>query len=155
MTDSGARSAGAVVAGVDSSSGSAAALALAAREAAYRGAPLIAVQAYAGELSGRSAHPPGTREADGERAEAQRRLRATACEALGAAADRAELRVVRGLAGRSIVDVARQCRAQLIVLAAHGSTSLLLGTVSQYVLRKAPCPVLIVPADQLMALSGA
>jgi nucleotide-binding universal stress UspA family protein len=35
--------------------------------------------------------------------------------------------------------------AQLIVLAGRGSTSMLLGTVSQYVLRKAPCPVLVVP----------
>ena len=35
--------------------------------------------------------------------------------------------------------------AQLLVLAGRGSASMLLGTVSQYVLRKAPCPVLVVP----------
>ncbi|HEV3067010.1 MAG TPA: universal stress protein [Streptosporangiaceae bacterium] len=40
---------------------------------------------------------------------------------------------------------ARKVNAQLIVLAGRGSTSMLLGTVSQYVLRKAPCPVLVVP----------
>jgi nucleotide-binding universal stress UspA family protein len=31
------------------------------------------------------------------------------------------------------------------VLATRGSVSLLLGTVSQYVLRRATCPVLVVP----------
>jgi nucleotide-binding universal stress UspA family protein len=53
---------------------------------------------------------------------------------------------VAGIAGRQIVEAAREARAQLIVLATRGSMSLLLGTVSQYVLRKAPCPVLVVPA---------
>ena len=49
-------------------------------------------------------------------------------------------------AGRKIVETANKVNAQLIVLATRGSTSMLLGTVSQYVLRKAPCPVLVVPA---------
>jgi nucleotide-binding universal stress UspA family protein len=57
-----------------------------------------------------------------------------------------ELLVVAGTAGRQIVEAAREVRAQLIVLATRGSMSMLLGTVSQYVLRKAPCPVLVVPA---------
>ena len=43
------------------------------------------------------------------------------------------------------MDTARKVNAQLIVLAGRGSTSMLLGTVSQFVLRKAPCPVLVVP----------
>ena len=30
----------------------------------------------------------------------------------------------------------------------RGSTSMLLGTVSQYVLRRAPCPVLVAPEGQ-------
>ena len=45
----------------------------------------------------------------------------------------------------NLVDTARKLNAQLIVLAGRGSTSMLLGTVSQYVLRRAPCPVLVVP----------
>jgi nucleotide-binding universal stress UspA family protein len=49
------------------------------------------------------------------------------------------------LAGRRLVETAQRLNAQLIVLASRGSTSMLLGTVSQYVLRKAPCPVLVVP----------
>jgi nucleotide-binding universal stress UspA family protein len=54
---------------------------------------------------------------------------------------------VLGLAGRKIVETAQRINAQLIVLATRGSPSLL-GTVSQYVLRKAPCPVLVVPAHR-------
>ena len=47
--DEGAPGGEAVVVGVDGSEASRAAIALAAREARYRGAPLIAVQAYSGE----------------------------------------------------------------------------------------------------------
>jgi nucleotide-binding universal stress UspA family protein len=52
---------------------------------------------------------------------------------------------VAGLAGRALVEVARELNAQLIVLASHGATSMLPGSVTQYLLRRAPCPVLIVP----------
>lgn len=156
----------AVVVGVDGSRGSVAAIALAAREARYRNAPLIAVQAYAGERlldvppeeEAPACVPADVERADRERAERERaaaesRLRETVRDALGDQADQVQLRIVLGLAGRRIVEIARQARAQLIVLAAHGSTSMLLGTVSQYVLRKAPCPVLVVPAEQRMALA--
>src|SRR5437764_1386096 len=52
----------AVVVGVDGSDASRAAIALAAREARYRGAPLIAVQAYSGErtLGAPAARPLST-----------------------------------------------------------------------------------------------
>ena len=40
---------------------------------------------------------------------------------------------------------AERANAQLIVLAARQGMSKVLGTVSQYVLRNAPCPVLTVP----------
>ncbi len=54
-----------------------------------------------------------------------------------------------GWPGRKLVETAQKVNAQLLVLAGRGSASMLLGTVSQYVLRKAPCPVLVVPeADQ-------
>ncbi len=81
-----------------------------------------------------------------QRTAAESSLRNLVSEALGKQADHVELRVVAGIAGRQIVEAAREARAQLIVLATRGSMSLLLGTVSQYVLRKAPCPVLVVPA---------
>ena len=50
-----------------------------------------------------------------------------------------------GLAGRKLLETAQRVNAQLIVLAGRGSAFMLLGTVSQYVLREAPCPVLVVP----------
>ena len=81
-----------------------------------------------------------------ERALALSSLRHVVSAALGAGqAERVQLRVVAGTAGRQILETAREARAQLIVLATRGSVSLLLGTVSQYVLRRAPCPVLVVP----------
>jgi nucleotide-binding universal stress UspA family protein len=64
---------------------------------------------------------------------------------VGDEAGRFELRTALGLAGWNLVDTARKVKAQLIVLAGRGSTSVLLGTVSQYVPRRAPCPVPVVP----------
>jgi len=80
-----------------------------------------------------------------ERLVAETALRDAVAAALGDEADRVELRTALGLAGRSLVDTAHRVNAQLIVLAGRGSTSMLLGTVSQYVLRRAHCPVLVVP----------
>lgn len=138
-----------VVVGVDGSAGSQTAIRLAAQEAGYRQAALIAVMAYGRErVLGVPAGQPATAPAtpgDG-RAVAQSILRDALIDALGTQADHVECRVVAGTAGRQLVEAARELGAQLIVLATRGSMSLLLGTVSQYVLRKAPCPVLIVPA---------
>ena len=139
----------AVVVGVDGSDASRAAIALAAREARYRGAPLIAVQAYSGErtLGAPAVRPLSTlRTADDERVDAEVSVREAVRDALGDQADGVEVRAILGLAGRKIVETANKVNAQLIVLPTRGSTSMLLGTVSQYVLRKAHCPVLVVPA---------
>ena len=155
------RQTNAIVVGVDGSDCSCArtAILVAAREARYRDAPLIAVQAYGGErtLVGPAARagPTLRTPADDERMRAESSLREALRDALGDLADRVEVRAVLGLAGRRIVEIAHKVNAQLIVLATRGSTSLLIGTVSQYVLRKAPCPVLIVPAGSPMALSAA
>jgi nucleotide-binding universal stress UspA family protein len=138
-----------VVVGVDGSGASRAAIALAAREARYRGAPLIAVQAYRGEatLGAPAARPLfSPRTAEDERIDTEMSLRQSVRDVLGEQADRVEVRAILGLAGRKIVETANKVNAQLIVLPIRGSTSMLLGTVSQYVLRKAPCPVLVVPA---------
>jgi nucleotide-binding universal stress UspA family protein len=138
----------AVVVGVDGSQRSVAAIRLAAEEANYRAARLIAVQAYSGEraLAAPAAEPmPTMRTTDDERIVAESTLRDAVRDALGDQADRVELRAVLGLAGRKLVETARKANAQLIVLASRGSTSMLMGTVSQYVLRHAPCPVLVVP----------
>ncbi|HLX51478.1 MAG TPA: universal stress protein [Streptosporangiaceae bacterium] len=140
----------AVLVGVDDSGASPAAIALAAQEANYRRAPLVVVRAYSGERPlGASAvrRLSVIRTAEDERAEAESYLRAAIREVLGDQADGVEVLTVLGLAGRKIVETAQRINAQLIVLATRDSPSLL-GTVSQYVLRKAPCPVLVVPAHR-------
>lgn len=140
----------AVLVGVDDSDAARAAISLAAQEASYRKAPLVAVRAYSGErpLGAPTVRPlPVQRTAEDERTEAESYLREAVREALGDQADGVEVLAVLGLAGRKIVETAQRINAQLIVLAARGSPSLL-GTVSQYVLRKAPCPVLVVPAHR-------
>jgi len=140
----------AVVVGVDGSDSSRAAIVLAARWARDRDVPLIAVQAYSGErtLTAPAAHlaPTLCTPAEDERVHAESNLRDALRDALGDLADGVEVRAVLGLAGRRIVETAHRVNAQLIVLATRGSTSMLMGTVNQYVLRKAPCPVLMVPA---------
>jgi nucleotide-binding universal stress UspA family protein len=144
MTQPGATSA--IVVGVNGSDASRLAIEQAAREAELRNAPLIAVRAYSGERAPAAQPVSAVRTAEDERLEAESLLRDAIREVLGDRADTVEVRAVLGLAGRKIVETAHKVNAQLIVLATHGSRSMLLGTVSQYVLRKAPCPVLIVPA---------
>jgi nucleotide-binding universal stress UspA family protein len=138
-----------VLVGIDGSARSRSAIRLAAEEADYRGAELIAVMAYSGEraLGAPASRPVATlRTADDERIVAEAALRDTVVDALGGdQAEKVQLRTVLGLAGRSLIETAVDVNAQLIVLASRGSASMLLGTVSQYVLRRAPCPVLVVP----------
>jgi nucleotide-binding universal stress UspA family protein len=137
-----------VVVGVEGGGGSRSAIKMAAQEARFRDAPLIAVMAYSGERmpAAPAARPVATlRTPADERSATESALRDAVVDALGDEADKVELRTALGLAGRNLIDTARKVNAQLIVLAGRGSTSMLLGTVSQYVLRKAPCPVLVVP----------
>jgi nucleotide-binding universal stress UspA family protein len=137
-----------IVVGVDGTGKSQATIQAAAQEARCRDATLIAVMAYSSErpLGAPAARPVATlRTAGDDRLAAETALRDAVSAALGDEADQVELRTALGLAGRNLVDTARKVNAQLIVLAGRGSTSMLLGTVSQYVLRRAPCPVLVVP----------
>lgn len=56
--------------------------------------------------------------------------------------------VTTGNPARSILDTAEQVAAQLIVMGTHGASGferLMLGSVTEKVLRKAGCPVLVVP----------
>jgi nucleotide-binding universal stress UspA family protein len=139
------RASNAIVVGVNSSDSSRLAIEQAAREAELRHAPLIAVRAYTGERTPAARPSTAARTAEDQRLETESLVRDVIREVLGDRADAVEVRAVLGLAGRKIVETAHRVNAQLIVLATHGSRSMLLGTVSQYVLRKAPCPVLIVP----------
>jgi nucleotide-binding universal stress UspA family protein len=137
-----------VIVGVEGSTGSRASIRLADREASYRGRSLIAVITHSTErpLGAPAARPPGTvRTVTYERVAAEAQLRDAVAAVLGDRAAQVELRVLPGLAGRVLVDLARDRDAELIVLAARNTFAHLLGALSQYVLRHAPCPVLIVP----------
>ncbi len=85
-------------------------------------------------------HTPGE-----QRSAAETALREAALDALGPDAAHVALRIIQGVPGRTLVDAARTLEAELLVLSSRGDGALswLLG--SQYVLRNAPCPILIGP----------
>lgn len=58
-----------------------------------------------------------------------------------------ETRLLVGSPGPSIVVAAQECQADMIVMGTHGRTGLsrlIMGSVADYVLRHAPCPVLTI-----------
>jgi nucleotide-binding universal stress UspA family protein len=144
-----------VIVGVDNSEASKAALRLAAQEAQWRQASLVAVSAYELPIGPPGGFPSSAMHTQSEeRAAAEAELRATVDHELGAEADQASVRVSAGLAGRVIIEAAREAHAQLIVLATHPGRSVVPGTVSQYVLLKARCPVTIVPDESTDEKTG-
>jgi nucleotide-binding universal stress UspA family protein len=95
-------------------------------------------------LGGMPAPPPLPVEFDREGLEEQLRR-------VGAAgpADRPECRLEYGEPAAGILRVASECAADLIVVGTHGRTGLgrlLMGSVAEQVVRKAPCPVVTVKA---------
>jgi nucleotide-binding universal stress UspA family protein len=63
----------------------------------------------------------------------------------------AEALVVRGDAGSALCDLARERNASAIVMGSRGRGGIkraLLGSVSDYVVRNAPCPVIITRPDE-------
>jgi nucleotide-binding universal stress UspA family protein len=137
-----------VIVGIDNSESSKAALRLAAQDARWRQASLVAVSAYELPISPPGGFPGAAMHTQSEeRATAEAELRAKVDDELGADAGQASVRVSAGLAGRVIIEAAREAHAQLIVLATHPGKSVVPGTVSQYVLLKARCPVTLVPDE--------
>jgi universal stress protein A len=62
---------------------------------------------------------------------------------------RVETKIVEGVPGDEIVNVAKETGAEMIVMGTHGRTGLrrlLMGSVAEQVLRRAPCPVMTVKA---------
>jgi nucleotide-binding universal stress UspA family protein len=140
-----------VVVGVDGSAASRAALRQAAQEARWREVPLVAVGAYEPPLPAPSGgYPVAAMHTDTEsRSSAESALRDTVNDELGDQAGHVDMRVSAGLAGRIIVETARETHAQLVVLATTPARSVVPGTVSHHVLTKAECPVMVVPrADE-------
>jgi hypothetical protein len=114
-----------VLVGVKRSSDSRAAIRLAAQEARYRDAILIALMAYPAGRGWSPAVRPGAERlsrAD-DRAVAEGLLR----EAVTDATERVEYRVVADLPGRGRVLAAQTVNAQLIVLAARQGIARVLG----------------------------
>ena len=106
-----------VVVGVGGSAGSRAAIRLAAQEAGYRGAPLLAVMSYSGEraLGAPAARPVATlRTGADERVVTDAMLHDIVRDALGAEADGVSYRTIAGLRGRALITAAREAGAQLI-----------------------------------------
>jgi nucleotide-binding universal stress UspA family protein len=66
-------------------------------------------------------------------------------------------RLAEGVAGLEIVREAENARADLIVMGTHGRTGLgrlLMGSVAEEVVRKAPCPVVTIKAPPARAAEG-
>lgn len=139
-----------VVVGVDGSPDSYAAIRLAREEANLRKTRLVAVMAYGGEsaFGAPAARPLATPPSPAEQMKATEAvLHQAVGTALGGDVGDVELRAVVGVPGRVLVETARTLDARIMVLAARKehAPARLLGAVSQYVLRNAPCPVLVVP----------
>jgi nucleotide-binding universal stress UspA family protein len=84
------------------------------------------------------------RQADGFYEELWNELRAVGASALGVSV---EYRLEEGNAVEEIVRTAEDIQADLIVMGTHGHTGLshmLMGSVAERTLRRAPCPVLTV-----------
>ncbi len=138
-----------VVVGVDGTPNSYAAIRQGHEEAKLRGTELVAVMAYSGEgaLGTPAARPLSTPRSPAEDQKlAESTLDSVVKAALGDDGG-VVLRVEAGQPGRVLVETARVHQAVMVVLSARKerTPSRLLGAVSQYVLRNAPCPVLVVP----------
>jgi nucleotide-binding universal stress UspA family protein len=98
-------------------------------------------------------HPPRSAQPFWEHARhvSQQRLSALRDQFLAASSQRVELLVRDGPASEEIVKAAEEQRADVIVMATHGRTGirhLLLGSVTEKVLRASSCPVLVVRSQE-------
>jgi nucleotide-binding universal stress UspA family protein len=144
-----------VVVGIDGNQ-TTALVRLAAQEAQYRSTPLVVVAGYSTDnaLGAPAARPLATmRTPDENRAAAAAMLDHAVTMALGDNAKTATRRTVPGAIGRGVVSVARQEAADLIVFGARRGPALTTPAAQQYVLRHAPCPVLVLPARGTRDLS--
>lgn len=137
----------AIVVGIDGSSTSADAFCVAAREAGKRSSPLLVVHGWLVTDPGLPLEERATLTSETEAglvvALHQQVIQLMADEAVGDV----EERVVYGYPGRVLVELSTD--ASLVVVGSHGAGAVrgaLLGSVSQYVLEHATCPVMVVHA---------
>lgn len=137
-----------VVVGVDGSESSKAALRWAARHATAAGCRLRVVTVW--EFPVAFGFPPVCPDCANLPTDADATVHAAVAEALGPAAGLVDaIEVVEGRP--AAVLVARSRDADLLVVASHGHgalTGMLLGSVSQYCVQHAHCPVLVVRDQQ-------
>jgi nucleotide-binding universal stress UspA family protein len=130
-----------IVVGVDGSEGGRRALTWAARHAATTGATIQVVTAYDGE---------GPRAADNRRdADGMQQWEVDTCADLDETRMVVAREVVPGAAVDVLTDAAR--RADMLVLGTHGKSHLLtalLDSVSDACIRRAACPVVVVPVPK-------
>jgi nucleotide-binding universal stress UspA family protein len=143
---------GAVVVGVDGSTGSIRALTWAGEEARLRKARLKALLAWEYPLvMYADVDPPPPEETVSEvHRQAEERLAQAVAEA-GPALDDVEVEesVVEGAAASVLIEAGQAADLIVVGTRGHGGfTGLLLGSVSQQVAHHAPCPVVIVPPER-------
>lgn len=142
-----------IVAGVDGSEGSRAALRFAIEEAVLRGADVDAVASWqfpAYAYTGVAVMPPTVDLADSARAVLDDAIEAVTAELGGAAAEVTVNPVVlEGPPAAMLVEHSRN--AQMLVVGSRGYggfRGLLLGSVSHQCASHAHCPVVVVPSDR-------
>ena len=137
---------GKVVAAVDGSDGSRAALRWAAREAAVHGAPLVAVEAW--EFSPLIFAADVPVQVDELRATVEHHLHEVVVEEVGEESGiTVEERVVEDAPVPGLVGLVAAHDLLVVGSRGHGGfRGLLLGSVSQQIAQHAPCPVVIVRA---------
>jgi nucleotide-binding universal stress UspA family protein len=93
-----------------------------------------------------------------ERAAAEHHVEAIRAELQRAGVTDVECQIVSGPPGPAILDAARAARCDTIVLATHGRSGIarmLLGSVAEYIVRNAPCAVVVAPTSHRHSAAGA
>ena len=112
---------------------------------------LIHVAAPDPDFVGYEAGPQTVRDQVAARLQTEHRQLQAQADALRAQRIEATPLLVQGQTVQTILSEAQRLNANLIVVGSHGHGALyraLVGTVAEGVLRKAPCPVLIVPSQK-------
>jgi|SRR5215207_140377 len=140
-----------IVAGVDASEESRAALAWAVEEARLRSATVIAVHAWEMPVvpTASGLIPPSAEvftDVTGVKEAAENVVRSIVEQVAGSSGVDVRPLAVEGRPANALIDTAERQRAQLIVVGSRGHgavVGLLLGSVSEQVVRHAPCPVVV------------
>lgn len=144
---------------LDFSAGSQQALRLAIRLAHQQRAELVLMHVWYVPSTGLGDFPFPRGIAERILADARKSLDAAASEARAAGLEVVTSRLLQGVPGWTIIDAVNKDPAiDLLVIGTHGRTGLkrvLVGSVAEYIVRHAPCPVLVArsnrddrPADQ-------